>query len=188
MALQLTGTWEQALLAATAQTAAQHGVGGYLGRTALQKTLYFLQISGIPMRYRFDLYHYGPFCEAIPRDVEWLLADGVLEDASPCPERYSNYRTAGGAEELMELHRQKLDSCRAAIELVVKALLPLRPDHLEMLATLDYLYRQLRAGGGVGPWKERVIDRFMQVKQDKFRRDDVSSSYDALAQAGLIQE
>lgn len=187
MALQLTGTWEQALLTATAQTAAQGGCEGFLGRTALQKILYFLQISGVPMRYRFELYHYGPFCDLIPRDVEWLLADGVLKDISPNPAKYSNYRTSDDAPELMDLHKEDLDKHRETIDTVVKALLPLQPDHLEMLATLDYLYHQLRAGGGDGPWKARVIDRFMQVKKDKFPRPDVSSSYDTLVRAGLIQ-
>jgi uncharacterized protein YwgA len=69
MTLQFTGTWEHALLAATAQAAAESGDNGYLGRTALQKILYFLQTSGVPMRYRFDIYHYGPYCDRITRDV-----------------------------------------------------------------------------------------------------------------------
>ena len=67
MSLQLTGTWEQAVLAATARAAAGHADKGYLGRTALQKIVYFLQISGVPMRYRFDIYHYGPYCDRITR-------------------------------------------------------------------------------------------------------------------------
>jgi uncharacterized protein len=186
MALQLTGTWEQALLAATTRTAAQVGGPGYLGRTALQKILYFLQISDVPMKYRFDLYHYGPFCDLISRDVEWLLADGVLKDGSLNPAKYSNYRASDEATELMEKHRRSLDMYQKTIDTVVKALLPLQPENLEMMATLDYLYRQLLAGGGEGPWKERVIDRFMQVKKDKFSRQDVSSSYDALVRAHLI--
>src|SRR5580704_17837514 len=108
MALQMTGTWEQALLAATAQTAAQIGGQGYLGRTALQKILYFLQISGVPMRYRFDIYHYGPYCDRISRDVEWLLADGVLKDVSSNPDKYSNYHTSDAAGELIQKHKAEL--------------------------------------------------------------------------------
>lgn len=188
MALQLTGTWEQALLAATARTATQVGAGGYLGRTALQKILYFLQISGVPMRYRFDLYHYGPFCDLISRDVEWLLADGVLEDISSVPRKYSNYQTTAETAELLDIHSQGLEQHQSTIDSVVGALLPLQPDHLEMLATLHYLYRQLRAGGGDGPWKERVIERFMIVKKDKFKISDVRSSYDTLVRARLVHE
>lgn len=187
MALKLTGTWEQALLAAIAERAGQSSLEGFLGRTALQKILYFLQISSVPMKYRFDLYHYGPYCDLISRDVEWLLADGVLMDESTNPRKYSNYRTSDEAGELIEIHRKDLEMYKTTIETVVKALLPLKPDHLEMLATLDYVYRHMRAGGGEGPWKKRVIDRFMQVKKEKFPYSQVSSSYDAMERANLVQ-
>ena len=77
----------------------------YLGRTAIQKILYFLQISGVPMRYRFDIYHYGPYCDRLSRDVEWLMADGVLKDASSNTRKYSNYRPDAAAEELLQIER-----------------------------------------------------------------------------------
>lgn len=186
MALALTGTWEQALLTTVAQVAAPENNNGYLGRTALQKILYFLQISGIPMRYRFEIYHYGPYCDKIYRDVELLLADGVLIDVSANPGKYSNYRPAEAAAELIQLHRSHLEPYLTLLTTVVKALLPFKPDHLEILATLDYLYRALRAGGGNGPWKERVIGRFMQVKKDKFGENDVVAAYDAMVRANLI--
>ena len=48
---------------------------------------------------------------------------------------------------------------------VIRNLLPLEPSHLELLATLDYLYRQLTAGGGGGPWKARVVERFKSYGQ-----------------------
>jgi uncharacterized protein YwgA len=186
MPLQLTGTWEQAVLAATARTAANHAGKGYLGRTALQKIVYFLQLAGVPMRYRFDIYHYGPYCDRISRDVELLVADGVLKDISSNPEKYSNYRPAEEADELLHSHATALQTQQMTIERVVNTLLPLEPDHLELLATLDYLYRQKRAGGGTGPWKDGVIDRFMEVKKDKFQRADVSAAYDSMVLAKLL--
>jgi uncharacterized protein YwgA len=187
MPLQLTGTWEQAVLAATARAAAAHADKGYLGRTALQKIVYFLQLSGVPMRYRFDIYHYGPYCDRISRDVELLLADGVLKDISSNPEKYSNYRPADEADELLQSHAEALRAQQETIANVVQTLLPFEPDHLELLATLDYLYRQKRAGGGAGPWKESVIDRFMEVKKDKFQRAAVSAAYDSMVRAKLLE-
>ena len=58
----------------------------------------------------------------------------------------------------------------------------------ELLATLDYLYRQLKAGGGPGPWKERVINRFLEVKKDKFSAEEVRAAYDSMVRAGLAEE
>jgi hypothetical protein len=71
--------------------------------------------------------------------------------------------------------------------MVVQTLLPLESEHLELLATLDYLYRQKRAGGGSGPRKNGVIDRFLEVKKDKFPRAAVSEAYDSMVRANLIE-
>jgi hypothetical protein len=139
------------------------------------------------MRYRFDIYHYGPYCDRISRDVELLLADGVLKDISSNPEKYSNYRPADEANELFQSHADALRAQQGTIDNVVQTLLPLEPDHLELLATLDYLYRQKKAGGGSGPWKESVIDRFMEVKKDKFQRAAVSVAYDSMVRAKLLE-
>lgn len=187
MPLLFSGTWEHALLAVTAREAAKTGEG-YLGRTAIQKILYFLQIAGVPMRYAFDIYHYGPYCDRVTRDVELLLADGVLRDASTSPGKYSNYRPAGGADELIESQASVLGPHLKTITTVVQNLLPLEPNHLELLATLDYLYRQLRAGGGAGPWMDRVICRFREVKKDKFPVDEVRAAYDSMVRAGLAEQ
>jgi hypothetical protein len=127
------------------------------------------------------------FTSRISRDVEWLLADDVLKDASSTPDKYSNYRPSTGADELIQLHAASLEPHRATIEKVVRTLLPLQPDHLELLSTLDYLFRQLKAGGGNGPWKERVIDRFMQVKKEKFAREAVAAAYDTMVRADLLE-
>jgi uncharacterized protein YwgA len=77
MSLFLTRTWEHALLAKVVKeaTAVAPKEGGYLGRTAIQKIVYFLQVLDVPMRYRFEVCHYGPFCTTILGDLEWLMAD-----------------------------------------------------------------------------------------------------------------
>jgi hypothetical protein len=38
-----------------------------LGRTAIQKILYFLQALNVPMRYRFDVHDHGPFARRLWR-------------------------------------------------------------------------------------------------------------------------
>src|SRR5258706_6475687 len=144
MSLFLTGTWEHALLAMIAKEAAgvSQEQGGYLGRTAMQKIVYFLQVLEVPMRYRFELFHYGPFCQNILGDLEWLVADQVISDRSPNPEKYSKYTPGLACEELLAKHAAKLKECQDTVKSTVKALLPLKPDHLELIATLDYAFRE----------------------------------------------
>ena len=139
------------------------------------------------MRYRFDIYHYGPYCDRLSRDVEWLMADGVLKDVSLNTEKYSNYRPDAAAEELLGLNEEAIRPYMAMVRKVVQIFLPLKPEHLEVLATLDYCFRQLKAGGGSGPWKDRVIEHFLQVKKDKFPRSEVAEAYDSMASANIIE-
>src|SRR2546427_2089202 len=53
-----------------------------LGRTILQKLCYFAKASGVPLPFRFEIYHYGPFSQEIFDRTENLLLDGVIEDKS----------------------------------------------------------------------------------------------------------
>lgn len=188
MTLLLTGTREHALLAMLIQEASnvKPEAGGYLGRTALQKMMYFLQVRGVPMHYRFDIHHYGPFCDRISRDIEWLLADGVVADRSNRPQQYSNYQPGPAIGELRALHPD-LEGHRQAMRSVARTFLPLSPERLELLATLHYLYREQRACGGPGPWKRRVVERFREVKGDKFSAEEASSTYDQMATAQLLE-
>src|SRR5713226_6861666 len=103
MSLFLTRTWEHALLARVVKEAADVGQkhGGYLGRTAIQKIVYFLQVLNVPMRYRFEVFHYGPFCSTILGDLEWLMADDVIADISPDPGKYSKYAPGPACNELV---------------------------------------------------------------------------------------
>jgi hypothetical protein len=80
-----------------------------------------------------------------------------------------------------------LEPHRPTIARVVRGLVPLQPDRLELLATLDYLYRQFKGSGGSGPWKDRVMERFLQVKRDTFARQEVMAAYDSMVRADLVE-
>lgn len=56
-----------------------------LGRTILQKLCYFAKASGVPLPFRFEIYHYGPFSQEIFYRTEDLLLDRVIEDRSADP-------------------------------------------------------------------------------------------------------
>src|SRR5713101_10126389 len=64
--------------------------GRTLGRTILQKLCYFAKASGVPLPFRFEIYHYGPFSQEIFDRTEELLLNGVIEDRSGDPGQ-SNY-------------------------------------------------------------------------------------------------
>jgi hypothetical protein len=109
-------------------------------------------------------------------------------DASTTPTKYSNYRPDVGAEERIQSHSSALKPHLNTITTVVQKLSSLEPNHLELLATLDYLYRHLKAGGGPGPWKPKVVTRFLEVKKDKFSPDDVSKAFDSMVEGNIFEE
>ena len=188
MSLFLSGTWEHALLAKVVKDAGAvaQTEGGYLGRTAIQKIIYFLQVLNVPMRYRFDVHHYGPFCDSILGDTEWLVADGVIVDSSPNTGKYSKFTPGPANEELIARYSDKLQQHADTIKNTVRALLPLKPDHLELIATLDYAFRETRATTAKKPERKAVITRFREFKGEKFSDAEIGKTYDQLEGAGLF--
>ncbi|MCK4720934.1 hypothetical protein KAU08_09750 [bacterium] len=189
MTLLLASTRDQALLAKVIKeakkTADKHKT--CVGRTALQKILYFLKVAEVPMSYRFSIHHYGPFCSEILRDLDILQADRVITNESNPPDQY-NYAPSSSADELMSLHPSFLKQYKDNIRNVVNALIPLDTRSLELIATIDYVYRWIRATGVKGPWKKRVIRRFQKIKKGKFGGPDVENAYDILVKTGLIKK
>ncbi|MBI3722070.1 MAG: hypothetical protein HY248_05905 [Fimbriimonas ginsengisoli] len=160
--------------------------GGYLGRTAIQKIVYFLQVLEVPMRYRFEVCHYGPFCNTILSDTEWLMADEVITDVSPSRDKYSKFTPGRACDELLEKYAERLKEYEDTLKNTVKALLPLKPDHLELIATLDYAFREVKATLGKKPSKKKVIARFREFKKEKFMEKEIEDTYDRLESAGLF--
>src|SRR5260370_13540159 len=122
MGLFLSGTWEHALLAMITKEAAgvSHEQGGYLGRTAMQKIVYFLQVLDVPMRYRFEVYHYGPLCNTILGDMEWLVADEVATDSSPDSKKYSKFTPGPACQELIAEHPPERNHSQTRVKAPVK--------------------------------------------------------------------
>lgn len=185
MGLMLTGTFDQALLATVIAEASKAGRQS-VGRTTIQKLMYFLQVSGVPMKYRFDIHHYGPYCDEVTRDTEWLCADEVIEDSSSNP-NYSNYIPGPQFKAIITSHRRALAAVLPRIRKVVVSLSSLALKELELTATIHYLYRQIRAVKARGPWQRTVVDNFMTVKGDRFKREEVLKAYEEMRDAGLVE-
>jgi len=160
--------------------------GGFLGRTALQKIMYFLVRKGVPLPYGFEIYHYGPFCSEIYHDVECLQAEGVVRDKGPS-EKYWNYAPGPRMDELIGQFEGELEPFQEPIREVVNLFADMRPEVLELIATLDYLYQDEQARRGKPPAKAFVVDRFVAVKREKFPRADVERMFDALSGSHIFQ-
>ncbi len=182
-------TRDQALVALVVQEGAQAlqaSAEGYLGRTALQKILYFLQVFGVPMRYRFDVHHYGPFCAHILSDVDDMILDEIIVDKSLNQHKYSNYRAGDGADALIANFSEELRPHRQTVHDIVSALTPWTPDNLELLSTMHYSFRELQVSLQRAPTKKELVRRFREFKPDRFDNDEIDEAIKCLKQAKLI--
>ena len=162
-------------------------VGGqhYLGRTAMQKLVYFAKALKVPIPCSFEIYTYGPYSDEVTLAVDSLLADDVLKDKSTRP-HYSNYRLGNNANELLERYDESITPHQETIDVVVQALGQFDPEDLELIATLHFIHNRLKKILGQTPEKTAVVQEFQRVKRNKFPLEQVDSWYDALKEAQLI--
>ena len=160
---------------------------GFLGRTALQKIVYFLQVCRVPMKYRFDVHHYGPFCSQILSDVDWLEANNVVVDSSDST-RFSNYRIGKNGSALVKAFADDVEPFREAVRRIVSVLVPMELTQLELYSTLHYAYRELKFTRSSTPSKDEVIERFRKFKDDKFDSKRIVDAYECLVEAGLLDQ
>jgi uncharacterized protein YwgA len=175
-----------AFMAAIVRSYEKH-VGGrhYLGRTAVQKLVYFAKALGVPIPCSFEIYTYGPYSDTVTFSVDSLLADDVLKDTSKDPQTYSNYRLGENADEILNAYKPLIEPHRGKIDLVVQSLGRFKPQDLELIATLHFIHHRLKQMGRTEPAREQVLAEFYRVKKNKFTTKEIDSWYDALKKAKL---
>lgn len=175
-----------AYMAAIVASFTEHvGANHYLGRTAMQKLVYFAKALGTPIPCSFEIYTYGPYSDTVTFSVDSLLADDVLADISSRP-AYSNYRLGQNAAELLGKYADQIEPYKKTIDAVVKSLGNFEPNQLELIATLHFIHHRLRQIKRSTPSREDVIAEFRRVKKDKFTQAEIDSFYKALKGAKLI--
>jgi len=74
-----------------------------IGRTRLQKEVWFLQRLGMPTDYEFRIHHFGPYSDGVQADISVLTAFGLVQEdvkANSDGNCYSVFRASMGANGL----------------------------------------------------------------------------------------
>lgn len=156
-----------------------------IGRTIVQKIAYFLKAKGVPMDYDFDIYHYGPYSQELYYRMDDLLVDSVIIDRSASSSR-SSYVPGPEIEEVIHLYEKDIRRYQQEIADVINMFSDLRPNQMEILATIHYFHVALKRFYGKSPDKELVVKRVFEVKGEKFEREVISRIYDTMNKAGLL--
>ncbi|MFN8525442.1 MAG: hypothetical protein U0821_20275 [Chloroflexota bacterium] len=186
MAISLSLSTEDVLLAVLVREFRANQGSNFLGRTAVQKLMYFLKALGAPISDHFSIYYYGPFSEQLSGRVERLLAEGVLADTSPDRGAYSNYAIEPRGIELLERHAAQAAQHEDLVRKVVRVLGQLTPDRLELISTTHFAEQKLRVEKKAAPSADDVVGQVRQYKGERFSVDDIGSAYRAMVKAGLV--
>ncbi len=155
---------------------------GCLGRTKLQKLCYFARELGVTYDLRYKMYFYGPYSEELEHEILELQVSDVVMDKSPDPGRYSNYELgARGTSEMCD--GAEVTPWRPTIASVVTTLGGLRPEVLELLATVKFTFERQNTKKGV---RGKVVNEVRELKGEKFSQVDVEEAYDALKAARVL--
>jgi hypothetical protein len=57
---------------------------------------------------------------------------------------------------------------------------------MELIATLNYSFREMKATVGKKPPRNEVFARFREFKRDKFNEREIAETYERLEGAGLL--
>jgi uncharacterized protein YwgA len=161
--------------------------GNKLGRTILQKLCYFAEASGVPLGFRFGIYHYGPFSQEVFRTVDALLVDDVIEDALDDPAK-SDYKRGGNWRPFVESFDAELTIYKATLDTVAATFSQVDPSEMELVSTIHYIHNSYREWSKKAPPKEEVVDAVLNIKKAKFDREYIRKVYDILSKAGLLRQ
>jgi uncharacterized protein YwgA len=156
-----------------------------LGRTILQKLCYFAEASGVPLPFRFEIYHYGPFSQEIFDRAESLLLDSVIEDRSNDPGR-SDYVPGPNLDLFLDCFGDAIREHEANLQRVATMFSRLDPSQMELVSTIHYMHSSHHEWFKEAPSKEVVVSSVLQVKGEKFSRETVDRVYDMLREAKLL--
>lgn len=169
--------------AAVAEIAHQMQEKGPLGRTALQKLVYILQVwKKVPAGYTYRMYHFGPFSGMLLSDLDYMAAAGAIE----ITRREDAFLIAPGSatEQILSRAADFLSEHREQIREVVETFGHYSARDLELRATAVFVARQL-AGGKTPVTAEEVTAETVRLKP-QFHPNETRHALGQLARLGVV--
>jgi len=151
-----------------------------LGKTQIQKLVYFVQDAGVPLEYKYEIYHYGPYSFDLSRDLSSLDGLGVLNIKSD-PKGFGFDISVGKFAEKFKLeakHQKKIEKVIDQFGLNTAA-------ELEVKATIHFVYSVIKKKSATGKLRSEVIQKVGALKP-RFTKDFIKNCYVNLEQASWI--
>lgn len=159
---------------------------GDIGKTKIQKILYFLQESmGVPLKYRFRIHYFGPYSDEIDNSLSFSKSLGLIdiqpdingfgyhvkpvESYSGTP--WAEYDVSGDPE--IEISVDDIDR-------TINTLSEIDTPQIELYATIHFVYHHKSELS-----KSQTITTVKRIKP-KFNTLRIETAYERLRESNLI--
>ena len=159
---------------------------GDIGKTKIQKILYFLQESmGVPLKYRFRIHYFGPYSDEIDNALSFTKSLGridiqpdsggfgyhVTPAVTDTYEPWQEYDISGDPE--IEILEEDIDK-------MIDILDQVDTPQIELYATIHFI-----GGPKSNRSKKQTVETVKRIKP-KFTAHRIENAYQRLRQAHLI--
>lgn len=137
-----------------------------LGRTAVMKHLYFLQVlRELPLDYNFKLYTYGAFDRDVLDDLHYAESLGAINSEITVYQMGYGYRVTCGAnaDDIINRASEFLQTYKNDIEWVTNEFGNCFASELELISTIIYVDRELAQRAG-NESVEDIVNKVSEVK------------------------
>jgi uncharacterized protein YwgA len=151
-----------------------------LGKTQVQKLVYFAQDCGVPLNYKYEIYHYGPYSFELSHDLGSLDSLGVLNVANE-PSGYGFDISVGRFAEKFRLepkYQKKIEKVIGQFGLNTAA-------QLEVKATIHFVHSVVKKKVPLSKAKSEAVRSVLALKP-RFTEEFVRSCYSDLERAHWI--
>ena len=145
-----------------------------LGKTQIQKLVYFAQALGVPFDYKYEIYHYGPYSFELSHDLNALNSRGVLSVKSD-PTGFGYEISAGKFAEKFKLETKYQKKIEAILDKIGRN----TPAELEVKATIHFVKSIVKKN------KSDVIPKVHALKP-RFTEEFIERCYSHLQQLKWI--
>ena len=157
-----------------------------IGKTKIQKILYFLQESmGVPLKYRFRIHYFGPYSDEIDNALSLAKSLGridiqpdsggfgyhVTPVVTDADESWQEYDVSEDPE--IEISVENIDS-------TINILGQIDTPQIELYATIHFI------GGPKSKLSKKQTVETVKRKKPKFSERRIEDAYDALKRVNLI--
>ncbi|HYM09630.1 MAG TPA: hypothetical protein VEU62_02795 [Bryobacterales bacterium] len=164
---------------------AEQSPAKWIGRTALMKYCYFLQVlRAVPLGYNFSLYSYGPFDSAVLSDLGDAEALGIIEETPLLTGYGYKIRNLVSEDDLHELAGGFLEEHKADIDWVAQQFGTQSASDLELDSTIIYIDREASEAGVQLP--EGLLMQHVRDVKPHFAESEIRRHVLALKQKQLL--